>query len=308
MHNYATLFDMSYWPKWYVMYRSWLRWRTNKSDALYVLPMNHETFKFMGKHGPWEGVKLLEPDLVIGNTAFNNRAQPIWTKDKRSWAEFCWTMAPWLCRYVLCNLHCEDVTYLDADLWFTSPLYQAWQEIDGKHAPGAVVAVTPHRFHPDDYERLRPNGLYNVSWVSFKNDPAARTILQRWAKQVFERCDASTCGDQKYLDEWPAILGTQLHEFKSPGIGVAPWNARSYDYFLETGMQGPNIRPAGSKPGDTYSPVLFYHFHELKRKGPNAYHLTGYQLPPSCVELIYKPYLKELESAHDLLAEMEKRA
>lgn len=309
MHNYATLFDMGYFPKWYVMYRSWLRWRTNKSDTMWVMPMNLETHLFMKKNGPWEGVELLNPVNVMGKPTAPGR-MPIHLQGIRPWPEFCWTMAPWLCHHLIFDLHKEDVIYLDADLWFTAPLALAWNEIHGKHAPGAVVAVTPHRFHKDDYDRLRPNGLYNVSWVWFKNDPAAKMVLKRWANQVYDRCDASTCGDQKYLDEWPALLGPQLHEFKSIGIGVAPWNARSYDFATsKLNLNGPTVQDSTENPADSIpQDVVFYHFHELKRRGPNDYHLTGYRLPESCVELIYKPYLRELDTAYDLLAEMKGQA
>lgn len=298
MRNYATLFDMNYWPKWYVMYRSWLQWST-PGDVLWVLPMDHETFEFMSKRGPWRRVELLDPRVVIGD-AKEPAGKPIVMKNRRSHAEFCWMMAPWLCHHVIFDLHKKDVTYLDADLWFTSPLKKVWDEIQDASSD-VVAAVTPHRFHPDDVARLLPNGVYNVSWVSFLNDPAAKAVLRRWANQVMDRCDASTCGDQKYLDEWPRILGPQLHEFKNHGIGVAPWNARCYEF-----SKGPSFRKAGAEPEKLPDPVVFYHFHELRRRGPGDYHLTGYQLPTSCIEHVYSPYLRELESAYDLLAELKR--
>lgn len=299
-HNYCTLFNMAYWPKWYVMYRSWLRW-AGPEDVLYVLPMDWETEDFLEKHGPWRRVEILKHRKVM----FSEGSKLDRALESRDVAYQCFTMAPWLCHHLLFERNLADVTYLDADLWFTSTLAQAWNETPSE----TVVSITPHRFHPEDAVRLRPSGLFNVSWVTFKNDPAARAILRRWAEQALAKCDAESCGDQKYLDEWPQLLGKQLHQFQHEGIGVAPWNARSYRYDSWKDSRVPFIHPVGQEHDDRFpKPVVFYHFHELKRKPDGTWRLTGYQLPTDCIQHIYTPYLQELEAAYALMEELKRHA
>lgn len=285
MTLYCTLFDMNYFPKWYVMYRSWLKY-SQKEDKMVVLPLDYDTANFLNKNGPWEKVEILGPDTYDA------------LKTTRTYPEWCWTHTPVLMDRMLETRNC-DVTYLDADLYFMSDISPAWAELQNKS-----VGVVLHNFTPEHAERLRPSGLFNVSWVTFRNDPAAKAISKRWLKQVLEKCNAETCGDQKYLDEWPAILGSELKAFDNPGIGVAPWNAARYE-FKKDSTTGQILIRDKQYCGHNYDPILFYHFHELKRKPDGTWYLTGYDLPSTCIQEVYAPYLRELEAAYNLMEVMK---
>lgn len=287
MHHYCTLFDMGYFPKWYVMYRSWLK-HSEPEDIMHVLPLDIETANFLQDTKPWARVEVMMP-----NTLDN-------LKTTRTYPEWCWTHTPILMERIL-EENNVGVTYLDADLYFMSPLNSVWREMKDKS-----VGIVPHNFTQEHAERLRPSGLFNVSWVTFKNDPAARAISKRWAKQVIQKCDAQTCGDQKYLDEWPSILGDNLRVFDNIGIGVAPWNAARYDFKKDNDFNQLCIKDK-ENCGHLWQPIVFYHFHELKRKPDSTWYLTGYQLPATCIQEVYAPYLRELDAAYKLMEIMKEK-
>lgn len=291
MHNYCTLFDMKYFPKWYVMYRSWQKFG-DPEDMMYVLPMDDETYNFMTSRG-WPQVKVLDPGYFLREEL----------RAGKTHAEFCWMMAPILCDRLLNDtaspfVRLKEVTYLDADICFFAPISLMWSRIGKK-----PVGIIPHRFPQDEFARLSPNGLYNVSWVTFQDDAVAKWLSNRWAQQVIKKCDRQSCGDQKYLDEWPGLLGNQLHVFEEHGIGMGPWNAKRYSIsqngFIESADD--NRCPFSTTELNT---VLFYHFHELRRNNDGSYFMTGYQLPSSVIMNIYRPYLKELDAAYNLMEAM----
>jgi hypothetical protein len=208
-------------------------------------------------------------------------------------------MAPILCDYLLHSkaMEIKNLTYLDADICFFAPISHMWRRIGRK-----PVGIIPHRFPEDEVKRLSPNGLYNVSWVTFQDDPVARFIASRWAQQVKNKCDGSTCGDQKYLDEWPRLLGDQLHVFEEHGIGMGPWNAKRYEVSKVPAIE--KIDGHSALDSGTLYNVVFYHFHELRRNPDGSYFMTGYHLPSSVIMNIYRPYMAELDAAYNLLNAM----
>jgi hypothetical protein len=279
VNHYATLFDLTYAGKGLVLWRS-LAAHQQVPWTLWMLPMDEATHEALLRLGPGlENVRVLSPSDVIHGPLAAKRAE-------RTVGEFCWTTTPFLVDHVLhAEPSAEYVTYLDADLCFFADPEEAWREV-GQHD----VAIVPHRFLPDDYSRLRPNGLFNVSWVSFRNSAPAHAILARWRDQCLARCDRATAGDQKYLDEWPALLPPQgrLCVFQNHAIGVAPWNLRRYQV-----TPGPRVDGV---------PVVFYHFHELTRREPHRYFYTGYPLRPEDEEHVYRPYVEALERMHEVLS------
>jgi len=140
---------------------------------------------------------------------------------QRTWQEYCWTCASNLLRYLV-NSSFDYMTYLDADIMFFSDPESVFLEMDGRS-----IAITPHRFSTKRQYLLR-NGMFNVAWVSVKNDEIGRSCAERWADQCREWCyyrnEDGKFGDQKYLDEWPRLYGNQLHIIENIGVNLAPWN------------------------------------------------------------------------------------
>lgn len=295
MRSYCTLFNMKYAAKGLALWES-LAKHSSVPFALYVLPMDTQTYEFLRAHRerlPF--MVILDPLQVITGRlrdAFVNREI----------AYRCFMTTPWLINWVQVRYNVDEVTYLDADLGFYADPEFAHLEIDGRS-----VAIVPHRFPAHDVARLSPNGWYNVSWVTFRRDPHGSSILARWMEQCLLKCDRESCGDQKYLDEWPALLGANICVFENHGVGVAPWNASSYRF-----IDGPMIVPKGMaiNPDLEYletRPVVFYHFHELQREGPGQYRLTGYPISDECKRLIYKPYLDRLEVFEKVIEAHERK-
>ncbi len=292
MRHYVTLFNMKYAAKGMALYES-LAKHSSEPFQLWVVAMDEETAAFLeSKKALWPHMVVLEPSLVFSSKF----AKAVLYRDV---AYTCFTATPWVMAWCLEHLPIDEITYLDSDVCFYADPEIAHREIGGRS-----VAIVPHRFQPHDVERLSPNGWFNVSWVTIKQDMFGAPILARWRAQCLEKCDRQSCGDQTYLDQWPELLSPgELCIFDHHGVGVAPWNAAAYHY-----VPGPQIQWHEGTGFGAWSkaPVVFYHFHELKRKAKDDYTLTGYPLPDSCKDLIYKPYIIQLELGEDMIAEYER--
>jgi hypothetical protein len=174
---------------------------------------------------------------------------------------------------------------LDADLLFFSPLESLFDEI-ADHS----IAIIPHRF-PLSFRKAERHGIFNVGWVSFRHDGTGLACLQRWRAQCIERCADSSDGmqfaDQRYLDEWPTQF-QNLIVLQHKGADLAPWNIANYKIT--------------SQNGDIYvdsEPLLFFHFHGLRRLNHYVYDTCfqhyGAKLSKLVIHRIYEPYLRRLE-------------
>lgn len=272
--RYCTLFDMAYADKAIAMMRSLFR-LSSRPLVIDALAMDQETYDFLQRiYARMPYMHPIHPKAVLrGDVEMATR--------NRSTDYRCFTTTAALIEHVAILTGTGITTYLDADLFFFSDPELAFDELADRD-----VGVVPHRFPEHDRERLEPNGLFNVSWVSFRDTSRSLALLSRWREHVLERCDASTCGDQKYLDEWPLLLGQHLCIFQSPGIGLAPWHA-----YTKKITEGPRVDGV---------PVVFFHFHEHWRGASTS--RTGYPLTPELIRHIYQPYETELENIrHEML-------
>jgi hypothetical protein len=184
----------------------------------------------------------------------------------------------------------REITYLDADLMFFADPKIVFDEIAKRE-----IAIVPHRFAEKDRARLEPNGLYNVSWVTFRNSNRGGRCLQNWARQCREWCkyanEGGRFGDQKYLDDWPLLFPEACCVIQNIGVGVAPWNIAEYAIDRHDGTLYVTTRD-----GQTMT-LVFYHFHEWKDNHDGTYRLTNWPLRDSDRELIYAPYIRAIERA-----------
>jgi hypothetical protein len=198
--------------------------------------------------------------------------EAVWDqKIQRPWNYFCFGLAPELLMHMMFDLNTQ-VTYLDADTYFFQDPKLVFDEMGERE-----VAIVDHNFPAHDYNRLIVNGKFNVSLVSFKPTNLGRQLLKAWRDGVRKQCDKASCGDQLFLDQFPAIMGDKLHIFDGIRIGAAPWNV--YTYKTE---KGPKVQNNN---------LIYYHYHELKVDGSDIF-LTGYPLTEQNVEFIYMPYLE----------------
>lgn len=177
------------------------------------------------------------------------------------------------------------VTYLDSDLYFFDDPERIFTVIGDRS-----IAIVPHRLISEK-QHLIVNGIYNVGWVTFRNDKPGRECLINWAMNCREWCYAryedGKFADQKYLDAWPSQYGNALAILDQPAIGAAPWNIGQHVI-----SEGPNIDLAR---------LIFYHYHELVERDDGTFRLTEYALRQEDILYLYQPYLAAYHRAQELL-------
>ncbi len=266
MRHFCTLFDSKYLERGLILYKS-LSMHSHEPFMLHVLAMDQETELVLSALN-------LQHMRVVPLVCVESHARLQEVKQSRTWQEFCWTCASQFMQYLISYV--GDVTYLDADMIFFSDPSVVFEEIGSRS-----IAITPHRFTPDNRARFERNGRFNVSWVTAKNNPVGNRCIDRWAEQCREWCfyrhEKGKFGDQKYLDEWPRLYDGDLCEIENVGAGLAPWNLPNYEI-----TEGPRVDGR---------PVVFYHAHEFDESPDGSLRLTNHPLRMSDRIFIYQPYI-----------------
>jgi Nucleotide-diphospho-sugar transferase len=211
-------------------------------------------------------------------------------KPSRSIGEYSWTCTPAFMRFMLTEVGAgEAIAYLDADLMFFSdvqPVFDEWGEND--------ILIHEHRYAPRHRDMIPTSGIFNVGLVAIRHTSQGINCLERWYEQCIALCTLDgtrgLCGDQGYLDEWPALYD-RLTILRHKGAGLAPWNLEQYEL--------------SRKAGYTYvdgAPLIFYHYHAFRWLGAClgrglVVPSLGYDFTPSQLQLIYRPYVAALAAA-----------
>jgi hypothetical protein len=278
-YHFCTYFDHRYLPRALALYRSLARHA--RPFVLYALCMDDEARDTLLGLG-LEGLRVISlREFEEGDAALAA------ARGNRSLIEYYFTCTPSLPLYVLDHFPGIDVvTYLDADLYFYGSPAPLYDELGN----GSVLIIG-HRFAEHLRER-EAHGLYNVGYLSFRNDGPGRECLRWWRERCLEWCydrlEDGRYADQKYLDEWPRRFpGVVVLRHK--GANLAPWNVSRYRLR----------RAAGSVTVDA-QPLVFYHFHFLKMVTPSFFHLgLGFyraRLGAVLRRDVYLPYLRELRA------------
>jgi len=211
-------------------------------------------------------------------------------KPSRSIGEYSWTCTPALMRFMLTQVGTgASIAYLDADLMFFSdvqPVFDEWGAND--------ILIHEHRYAPQHRHMIRTSGTFNVGLVAIRHTPQGARCLARWYEQCIAVCvldgTRGLCGDQGYLDEWPALYD-RLTVSQHKGAGLAPWNIEQY----ELSNQGDGTYVDGV-------PLIFYHYHAFRWLGARLGHALvlpslGYDFTAQQLRLIYSPYVAALAEA-----------
>lgn len=195
-------------------------------------------------------------------------------KSERTWAEWCWGMASQYCLWLM-KRGLPEISYIDADCLAFGDLSPVFLEIGERS-----IAITPHRFIPRKQYLETTSGVFNVGLIHFKNTITGRACLDYWAMRVRTRCSSlSGCGDQKYLEEFIPLFGSEVCVIENIGVNAGPWSIGNWQV-----TEGPCVDG---------QPLLLYHAHEYV----HGERLTYYQLRPEDVEFIYAPYAASIEVA-----------
>ncbi|MCJ7805530.1 glycosyltransferase [Patescibacteria group bacterium] len=270
---YCTYFDKGYLLKGLSMHASFIR--RNPDARLWILAFDDYTRKILEKL-KLKGVK------VIKLKDFEDKAL-LKAKKTRTMIEYYWTSTPSLPLYIFRkNPEIEYVCYLDADLYFYSPVSPVYREMGNK----SIYSVE-HRFPKGEESKIGTSGRFNVAFQIFRKDVEGIKCLKRWRRQCLDWCywrlEDGKLGDQLYLNEWPKLYkGLQIS--KNIGIDAAPWNIGQYK--------------VSEKKGQIYincSRLICYHFHQFQILGDNSFENThGYNLKKTTLDVIYEPYKEEI--------------
>jgi len=283
--RFCTLFNIRYASRGLAMLESLVRVRRGADDDILVLALDGETAQLLRdlSLGRWRVIQLPE----LGD------AELMKVKETRPFREFCWTTTPALCFALVRDSAPGDrVVYLDADMLFFRDPQLLLDELE----PDGAILIHEHRYSPDCMIWLPRSGRFNVGLVGFQVGPEAEACVTLWREQVIAQCEVDLakghCGDQGYLDEWPALY-PHLRIMRHIGGGVAPWNIAQYR--LDDGPAGPRIDG---------SDVIFYHYHSLSQIATPGVGLVAvmpaashYPLTDDMRRLLYRPYVRALLDA-----------
>jgi hypothetical protein len=197
--------------------------------------------------------KLGRPAWKVVSVDDLGDAELVAVRKSRPHREFCWTCAPALAsRMVKSHVDGDVVVYLDADLYFFASPQPLLDELGNS----GTILIHEHRYSDDRIQYERSSGRFNVGFVAFVVGEEARACVDRWRRQVLDKCvldpDNGFCGDQGYLNEWPALY-PGLRILRHIGGGVAPWNLQRY-----------KVAGDATRPTVDGVPVVFFHYHSFR--------------------------------------------
>lgn len=273
--HYCTYFDQNYLLRGLTVYRSLVR--HGGPLVFWVLCLDDASFDTLQRLAvenirPVRLAELEEADPAL-----------LAARGNRSRIEYYFTLSPAWPLYLLRTFpEIELLTYVDSDVFFYSSPEPIFRELGE-----GSVAIVGHRF-PDTLRHLEVHGVFNVGFLTFRNDERGRARLGEWRRQCLEWCydrvEPGRFADQKYLDAWLSLSGVHVVEHK--GANVAPWNWSRY-----------RIERQGEGATVDGQPLIFFHFHGLKLV--NRWLLqpseSGYPVMPwSLRRHFYEGYLREL--------------
>jgi len=205
-------------------------------------------------------------------------------KKNRSLVEYYFTLTPTVILRLLSRYDLEEITYVDADLYFFSSPDPIFAEFAG-HS----VLIHEHRFSPRHRHRII-YGKYNVGLLCFRNDDRGLAVLKWWRDRCIAWCYArledGKYADQLYLDDWTERFdGVRVLE--NIGAGVAPWNHDQYAFSRD---EAGRILVDGN-------PLIFYHYHALLMINPDVMVLDKfhvYAMDEEMLPLLFLPYIHAL--------------
>ncbi|TMA24391.1 MAG: hypothetical protein E6J78_20675 [Deltaproteobacteria bacterium] len=268
MNHFCTLFDRNYLLQGMALYRS-LR-RHAKGFVLYTICMDEQSFAMVSR--------LQADDLKPIPVSALEDEETRQLRARTTHGQFCWASQPLSCLHLLDRFALPRITYLDADSMFFADPQLLFDELGD-----ASVSLVPHRYSKG-YDQTEASGRYCVQFNAFRNSAEGRAVLAFWRSECFKysKDRLSALPGQTCLDRWPAFRG--VREIEHRGAGVAPWNVQSY-----------RLSERGNQLYVDDEPIVFYHYHQYGRYPDGAHELGYYRLPDRVVELIYRPYARELE-------------
>jgi len=208
--------------------------------------------------------------------------------------EYCWILKSLFVDYLFINCKLDKILYCDADTYFYSTVKHIYEEW-GAYS----FFMTTQR--ADKYME-QVDGQYQAGLLGFKNDNYGEEILSWWKQKCLDWCydwhdkKHERWGDQKYLDKIP-LLFENIKISHNLGINAAPWNLILNDLsYYVTGDDNQVFI-------NNYS-ICSYHFGSMRVIEMNKFDLwyrCELTIKPEIMNLIYLPYIKELNKVMEVL-------
>ena len=275
--NLCTLFNTDYLDKLLVMYHS----LANVSDdfKLYCLCMDKQSATILKQE------KLREIIVIELSEVENEDLATV--KTERSFAEYCWTLTPYIIDYVLKTYRPDSCTYIDADLFFYQNPKVLINEIENTKKN---IIITEHRFPLENREKMvKMSGKYCVQFNYFSNSPDSIRVLESWKQDTLAMSkytrNGDQKGDQKYLEKWPLNFNN-IHELQHLGGGMAPWNVSQYELINKNNLT--------FKFNERQFDLVFYHFQGVKYLPLNIINCNLPFRGKNILDVLYVPYLTKI--------------
>ncbi len=207
--------------------------------------------------------------------------------EKATWLQFLWSLSSYFSWYCLENLECDDIMFIDADIFFFDDWTKLYENLED-----VSVGIVEHRcpYGP-------ANGKYNVGIVYFKNNIDGYKCLTWWKNCLLFQDNEfykthGMCGDQKYLELFEELFEGVVVLDKYIGH-LAPWNYAYHNY------EDKKIVWQGKKQD-----LMYCHFSNFKpRYDDNDFEMAprhGIRRPSHpYVERIYSEYFATLRGIID---------
>lgn len=219
-------------------------------------------------------------------------------KEQRKIHEYCWTLKPVICEYVLTRYpSIKRITYLDSDLYFCGDPRSIF-----KNQPDCSILLSiEEKYHPNINQRffqrkIQITGKYNSGFISFKNDQIGVLAVKWWKKKCLEACriapEDGTFGDQKYLDQLSDLF-PNCCDIATPGVNVGPWNVLKYQFS--------NVKDSVFI---NEHKLIFYHFSGLRVAAKEDIQFV-YGVNQKRLPIVYPLYIKALTDAIDSVAKWD---
>ncbi len=289
---YCSYFDHRYLARALCLYESLRAW--SPPFKWYVLALSSECVQLLDQLR-LDDLYVVTPEQLESTFPTLKEA-----KSNRTTIEYYFTLTPALVKYTLSqNKPNTWNIYLDSDLYFFGSPVPILDEL-----ADSSVGIIAHNFSAENAHRIN-YGKFNVGWVSFRQDSAARACVEDWYNRCVEWCydkvEPHRFADQKYLDVWPENhVGVKT--ISHAGANLAPWNIADFPLAKNGAFDAPS-REDGL-------PVIFAHFQGLRKLSSRTFEtaLDEYQVPhrlrPRIARQLYRPYLSRLIENDRKIAKM----
>ena len=172
---------------------------------------------------------------------------------------------PWLLEWLFNTQGCDQVVYLDPDIFVYRPLVEVEEALDS----GAFMVITPHLTglldndkKPSEREIVQA-GAYNLGFIALARHDNLYPFLNWWQRKLEFDCVVDFPNglfvDQKWIDLAPGMF-SDVSILRHEGYNVAYWN-----------LQHRTIVKLGDKFFVNYRPLVFFHFSGLNPKAPDDF-------------------------------------